>query len=267
MPKMPPIDIWTKADADKEITFHKAFPCMVSADDGRFYASLEPEEEAEMREIASQLFSDGSARFDFHRGRHYVSAASYEDLKRALYNYGRHKVEFTEVRERVIIYSLDISLHYVKHAPTGDIFPNGRMAPNYGTESNWNKDTLGHSATGTDRKVYSLGIGARVYDRVTRTTAAGVTTTRHERPTAPLQPAAAALNEFVHLHLIDSSFDRERLMGTSVPYSDELAEYLHGAILQLCKLADGLQSLFATPEALMLAAAQGAKLLSAPSSA
>ncbi len=193
MPKMPPIDIWATADADKTITFHKKFDVMVSADDGRFYASLDPEEANEMEQIAKQLFDGNTAKFSFHRGRRYISAPSHEDLKRALNKYGRHKVEFTEVRERVIIYRLDVALHYVKHAPTGDIFPHGGLSPNYGTESRWNNET-NKSGFNDVTNAYKLGIGARVYDLVTRTTAAGVTMKRYERPNAPTQPAAEALN-------------------------------------------------------------------------
>lgn len=266
MPKMPDIDIWASADADRDLKFHKTYPCMVSADNGKFYASLDPEEVDEMHEIARELFKDSTAGFEHHRGRLYISAASLEDLKKALYRYGRYKVEFTEERERVIIYKLDNQLHYVKHMPTGEIYANGSLSPNYGTESFWVDEKRGRASNQDYSNAYRLGIGAVVYDCVTRTTRVGVTTTSYERPSHPIQSAAEALNSFVKLDLIYRSSKPHRPVtgAVVVPYTDELATFMHGAMMELCRLADGLESLFATPENLALAAAHGGKLLPAP---
>lgn len=267
MPNMPDIKIFARSPDDDEITWQGVFPCMVSAEDGKFYASLTSEQWSELEPIMDSIGGEkawGARKVDLemHRGRKYLQAKTYDELRNALHSYGRWQVEFTEERTLVIVYKLDIDLHYVKHQITGEIVTNGTRLRDYNANGRWNESTRSRMH-GDTNQVYSLGIGAAAYDRVARISRIGATTLTYERPKDP-PPAAAALNEFVHVALIDRNRGQERVIGTEVPYTDELAQFLHDAMLQLCKLADGLQGMFATPESLMIMASRGAANLLAP---
>lgn len=142
--------------------------------------------------------------------------------------------------ELVICYQIDNGISYYKSGD-GEIFPNGGFVRNYAKdEGKWCGDLHATQRSGT----YSIGLGARVYEKRTLTRVSGVTTDyevtygggSHFDQDTWLQK----LNQFPALTIDPGSCPE-------MPYTEDAARFFYQTILGICQISDRMREFFDDP--------------------
>lgn len=165
--------------------------------------------------------------------------------------------------ERVIVYGYSMKVCYTKHA-NGGIYANGYICEDENGKDSYNDARHGGELHATNTApLYSVGLGAKVFDRVTYSRASGKTVV-YKSPKFPgshlvHDSPAKRLNAFAAL-----SINPDRQDTQEMPYSDEAAAFFYDAMIAMCKLADQVNAFLGDKQSLMLAIERRAALLPAP---
>lgn len=164
------------------------------------------------------------------------------------------------ITERVIVYGHAHNVCY-SVASDGSVHANGYLAEEAGgTPGNYGRHGGELHAT-NHAPLYSVGLGARVMDKVTYRRASGDKTIYKRHPDFPgshlsFDSPAKCLNAFAGL-----SIDPERSTVEEMPYSDEAAMFFYDAMAAMCKLSEQVKNFLGDKQALMVAIEQRASLL------
>lgn len=158
-------------------------------------------------------------------------------------------------KELVILYNYNTDTHYVKDQVSGEIYPSGTAAEGWGTTASWAKTRnkmMPHNST----PFYSVGINARVIEKITYTRASTVTVKYaggSEFSSGHVGEWAGKLNSFVKLSRPYN--DKNELKGDfmEMPYTEEAAKFFYNMMMSMCKLSDRINSFVGDKEKLMLA--------------
>lgn len=152
--------------------------------------------------------------------------------------------------ERVIVYGQSLKVCYSKDG-NGGIHANGYICEDANTNGDYGAHGGELHATNA-APLYSVGLGAKIYDRVTYSRESGKSVVyrspefsgshlNHDSP-------GKKLNAFAGLGI-----DPKRGGVQEMPYSDEAAMFFYDAMIAMCKLADQVNAFVGDKQSLMLA--------------
>lgn len=281
MPKMNPINILAY---NGDIKFAHSFPLAVLAN-GNFQAEID---DPEMLTSIHQLLDAEQKADRNHRvgrertrkGKNVLVSRERQALVEFLDRFGKFSVQGERTTERFIVYQMSFSASYVVDKRDGSIYPNGYAVPGgqdaYHEHGMWRGDQSPTNPVST----YGIGLGARVWDKVTITTPAGQSTTSwaivRENGDGPI----ARLNSFVGIWTDpkSASGDRsgvfnvmsmppsgDRSTKRIMPYSDEACEFFYRTTMEICRMNEALRGFFGDgPEQLLFNIKSGVPLLAGP---
>lgn len=247
MPKLSDAHIGAEAEDGQK------FEAKVGVDvltDGTF--SIECPEE--LADICEKIQTSGAHVGISRSGaRPRVYAPSLKDGLRLLKAAADDYLRAEEVTERVICYTASPNVSFWEE-PDGTICPNG-----CGRKGKWWAGKLhGHQFDSCHRlDSFSVGIAAKVFDKITTKRASGnrvryveVERDGHDKHTDPCQ----LLNGWTVL-------DVNPKTARQMPYTPEAALFFHEVQKALCKMARSLDDFISDDEKLMLAIQAGGQLL------
>jgi hypothetical protein len=162
--------------------------------------------------------------------------------------------------ERIIAYGYKLELAF-SYADNGTFHENGYAAQresgiksgNNGEGYHWEGELHANSAA----PLFAVGLGARVFDKVTYTRPSGSTVKYERVPSKYSRTPLDRLNGFVGLSIKPEYAEQ-------MPYSDEAAVFFYDAMIAMCRLAHQVKSFIGDKDRLALAIASRASMLPAP---
>lgn len=152
----------------------------------------------------------------------------------------------SEHSEMVILYKYDYYCHYALDED-GGVWANGYDVRNgkHKSMTKWAGSVLSNSDSGD---TYRIGLGAGVFEKITRTRGGFDTVVYKPRPSFgershfETELYGERLNAFVRLHLPEGPEDDSQVK--EIPYTEEAAKFFYDFILSLCKLHKSLDGFF-----------------------
>lgn len=252
MPKLPDIELTVRAE-DGEA--HKVKTDCWVLGDGTFKAGIP----AELVAIAYESIGGYGVGLELTATRTVVSSRTRDELIRFLRFCAKSFVDATATTELVIRYIFTPAVAFWLKKD-GSVCQNGvASGPSGGAW--WRAKTKGAPELhATSREaVFSIGLAAGVFEKITTTRASGKTVRYVHITGRNANPNIEQLNGWTGLSVTDWATRRD---VQELPYSDELAQFLHNTILGLCKVARRFDDFFSSPESVALAASKGQLLLS-----
>lgn len=247
MAKLPPIQFHHSNETGEKMEFR----ANVTIDkDGTFNVSIPDELQPIARALQAAkhhvgLSKPGNANQWRVSGKRLDDCRSF--INKAMVDYLKCEV----ATERVICYGHSLRVTSAKEE-SGRYHPNGYIAQRAVGKVGGGNDVgyqwIGELNATEHAKLYSVGLGAKVFDKVTYRRASGekVEYKRahfdHEISDSP----GTLLNSFIGLDLVPE-------YSQQMPYSDEAAQFFYDAMLAMCKLADQVGTFLGNKEKLMRA--------------
>lgn len=160
------------------------------------------------------------------------------------------------VTERVIVYGYSLQVAFWLDAG-GGFRQNGYSKTDGTRKGNWwaAKNGSDYISTQDNRKFFSVGLSAAVYDKITHKRQSG-NTVQWERVRDSDDEEIENLNSFVKLRVDPDGM-------AEMPYTQEAAAFFHKMLLGLCALAKNIDDFFGDKDRLQLAITKGVNLLKA----
>jgi hypothetical protein len=167
-----------------------------------------------------------------------------------------------EKTERVIVYEAEFNLSYWKQ-PDGRIFPNGYNEAGIIRPGQWQDLKFHNKGTNSTNRtnIFSLGICAAVFDKVTTIRKSGNVVRYISIRNLERNSPAAMLNSFASLDVNTRGVGQSYCRSQEMPYSDEAALFFHDVMLGLCSLAERIDTVIADKPKLFEAIQRGATKL------
>lgn len=263
MAKLPSIPFHHKNETGETLEFTSS----VTLDqDGTFNVSIPDELYETARALCEKIEHRASAWMTKPptAKQHRVSGSRLDDVKRFIKAAMADHLKCEVTTERVIVYGHSLKVSYSK-AVDGSVHANGyiaRAATGARGDEGYGKHCGELNAT-AHAPLYSVGLGAKVFDRVTYIRASGKKV-EYKRPEFPgshfnHDSPGKLLNAFAGLGI-----DPGRSGTEEMPYSDEAALFFYDAMIAMCKLAEQVKAFLGDRKTLMLAIEKRANLLPAP---
>lgn len=223
MPKVKPIYIHSFVHGS-DIRFEHEYACNVYAD-GHFETTIPDELVDEFRTVHPKL-----EIYENRNGKKFISTASRAHAGDLCKQHADWRVRCTETRELRIYYNFHTTASFAR-SKNGAIYPNGHLA---GEGYKWNENTSQLSGPSTH---FSYGLGATVYEAITRVTADGQKSTQLRRPE---ERDAETLRLDAFRCAVDPG-NRFRSAPTKwMPYTKERATWFADRLQEQCERADAL---------------------------
>lgn len=254
MPKLPNKEIAAEhVDGSK---YHAVVECAVN-ESGEFSISV-PED---IMDIAKKRTRIGGAHCGQSRSNaaYRVYAKSLGEALNFLRTCAEEHLQAKTVTERVIVYNLDLRVS-AWLGSDNRLHPNGSLDHRNEGGRWWKpktqEDSL-HANSGT--KAFTVGIGAKVFDKITTVRTSGnkvryVEVRGEGHADTGIDEAIRVLNGFNCVHITPSEWaDRNKEM----PYTPQAAQFFSNVMLGLAQLGMNIDNFFADKERLMLAIEKG----------
>lgn len=253
MPQLKPIDIRAYDKKDGTDWKYKA-DCWVRGEDGVFVAHVH----ADIVQAALELARDHDRSVHVYESstRWLASASTLQGLKDFLTRAATAWHSGTTETTRVIRFIFDARASFWLGAD-GAIHSNGA-----GHDGKWwvPKTAGAVELHATSRNpVFTLGLAARVFDKVVTTRTSGATT-RFQRVKGEPGDAISLLNGWVGLD--EDAWPTQ--MVREIPYTPEAALFFHNTLVSLCRVVERFDSFFADTGNVLAAAAETGQFLLPP---
>lgn len=241
MPEIAKQWVAAKAPDGKEFSYKAA--CYVTSE-GEFTIEIHPDIES----IAMRL--EGRAGVSIRRARSDAPFRVYcrrlDDGIAFLKLCAAALINVEEKTERVIVYRAEFNLAFWEK-PDGSIWPNG-----VGRPGAWRDLVFSNKGTNsTDpTNIYSLGICAAVFDKVTYQREGGATVKYTLSKFKDDQEPGAMLNSFTTLEVATHGIGNSYCKTQEMEYTAQAALFFHDVMLGLCALAKRIDAVIGDKEAL-----------------
>lgn len=257
MPQLKPIDIRAYDKKDGTDWKYKA-DCWVRGEDGVFVAHVHADIVPAALELARTpgRTQDPSVHVYESSTRWLASAPTLQGLKDFLTRAAQAWHSGTTETTRVIRFIFDARASFWL-SEAGSIHSNGAGHEGHGGKWWVPKTTGAVELHATSRSpVFTLGLAARVFDKVVTTRTSG-TTTRFHRAKGEYGDAISLLNGWVGLD--EDAWPTQ--MVREIPYTPEAALFFHNTLVSLCRVIERFDSFFADTGNVLAAAETGQFLL------
>lgn len=252
MPSLPAQ--WIAYTAPDKTKFEYKASCFVTAE-GQFTIEIHPDLLLSAKRLNRSGVSVSAARRDTAE-RLYCN--NLQDGIRFLHDCARDFMTVEQTTERVIAYKAEFNLSFWK-MPDGSIRGNGSGA-NAGQWHRLHYENKG-SCSQNRTDVFSVGLCAAVYDKVTTIRKSG-NIVRYLDP-QDLQDGspAAKLNSFTTLDVETKGIGKEWCKTREMPYTDQAATFFYEVMLGMCALAERIDNVIANESRLLEAIEKGSTKL------
>jgi hypothetical protein len=217
--------------------------------EGKFSVELDER----LAEIADRLHKTSTGiGIDYGYKKHWVKSQKLADAAAFIRLCAEDFLKCEVTTKRVIVYGHILNIHFWKDE-NGEVHPNGCKQDGGTLKGGWFKGSRELTST-EEREFYTVGFAARVMDKITYHRTSG-DTLKYEYVRKSDDECTNLLNSFVRL-TVDPTMEQYKEM----PYSPEATKFFYGVIINMCKLADQLQTFFGD-DAKVLQAIHSGKLL------